>query len=367
MSEPRDADRDTLKALFFAALDKPAAQRQAFLASLRVDAETLRHLRKLLAANDRAGTFLETPASTTVLGAAALPPGSRVGPYEIIDLIGEGGMGEVFRARDTRLGRQVAIKVLPPEFSQDASRRKRFEAEARVASALNHPNIFTVYDIGVLEGTAGSYLVMELLEGETVHDRLQRDPPLTRDVVLDYALQTAQGLAAAHAAGVIHRDIKPGNLFVTRDGRVKILDFGVAKMLSSADVARTGTKAGTVIGTLGYIAPEQARGQKVDVRSDIFAYGAVLFEMATGTRAFSKDSAIETLNAILEIDPLERMDAAWARDPLSAVVQRCLAKEPADRYQSTPEIVAALEYVRRHDGSTGWWRSTFLSSWFRPR
>ena len=222
-----------------------------------------------------------------------LSSGSRLGPYEIVSPLGVGGMGEVYRARDSRLGREVAIKVLPGSFSQDPERLRRFEQEARAASALNHPNILAIYDVGMHD--AAPYLVTELLEGATLRDRLSSGVLPPRKGV-ECAVQIAQGLAAAHDKGIVHRDLKPDNVFICRDGRVKILDFGLAKLIApesgDATVTHLGlenqTEAGVVMGTAGYMAPEQVRGEKADPRSDIFSFGAVLYEMLSGQRAWQR-------------------------------------------------------------------------------
>jgi serine/threonine protein kinase len=219
-----------------------------------------------------------------------LGSGSRLGPYEIVSPLGAGGMGEVYRARDTRLKREVAIKVLPQAFSLDADRLRRFEQEALATAALNHPNILAVFDIGTHDGSP--YVVSELLEGETLRERLRGGAIVVRKT-LDYALQIAHGLAAAHEKGIVHRDLKPENLFLTKDGRVKILDFGLAKLTQPESGAQTSlptmthaTEAGVVMGTAGYMSPEQVRGTAVDARSDIFSFGAILYEMLSGKRAF---------------------------------------------------------------------------------
>src|SRR5512135_2632659 len=221
-----------------------------------------------------------------------LAAGSRLGPYEILGAIGAGGMGEVYRAKDPRLGREVAIKVLPASFSQDADRLRRFEQEAKAAGILNHPNITAVYDIGSVDGAP--YVVQELLEGETLRSILAGGR-LPQRKIIDYSLQIAHGLAAAHGKGIVHRDLKPENLFVTRDGQVKILDFGLAKLVRSEDggngqtdslISTVMTEAGRVLGTVGYMAPEQVRGENADHRADVFALGCVLHEMATGQAPF---------------------------------------------------------------------------------
>ena len=258
-------------------------------------------------------------------------------------------MGEVYRAHDSRLGREVAVKVLPASFAADAERLRRFEQEARAIGALNHPNILAVYDIGTHEGTP--YVVSELLDGDTLRTRVG-DTPLPRRKAIDYATQIAKGLAAAHDKGIVHRDLKPDNLFVTRDGRVKILDFGLAKMTEtpSLDAKTTlvspapATDAGTVLGTVGYMSPEQVRGQKVDHRSDIFSFGVVLYEMLTGRRAFQGDSAVETMNAILKADPVPAETVGTALPPmLDRIVHHCLEKSPEERFQSARDIAFDLE------------------------
>src|SRR5687768_5274576 len=222
--------------------------------------------------------------------------GSKLGPYEIVGLIGAGGMGEVYRARDSRLGRDVAIKTLPAGFAADAERLKRFEFEARAASQLSHPNILTIHDIGTTDGQP--YIVSELLEGENLRERLTKGPLPPRKVV-EFGVAIAGALAAAHARGIVHRDLKPENLFITRDGRIKILDFGIAKLTqpdheksAAGSTVTLMTDVGTAVGTLGYMAPEQMRGESVDHRADIFAFGAILHEMVAGTPAFRHESRI---------------------------------------------------------------------------
>jgi len=269
-----------------------------------------------------------------------LAAGSRLGPYTILSPIGAGGMGEVYRARDPRLGREVAVKVLPDGLGGDADRLRRFEQEARAASALNHPNILTVFDTGSHDGTV--YLVTELLEGETLRERLAGGALPARKAV-EIAVQVARGLAAAHERGIVHRDVKPENLFLTRDGRVKILDFGLARLqpsnIAEAPTILTGTEPGVVLGTVGYMAPEQVRGQPADHRADLFALGAVLYEMLAGRRAFQKDSAAETMTAILREEPPE-MEAPPG---FERVVRHCLEKDPHHRFQSASDLAFDLE------------------------
>ncbi len=275
-----------------------------------------------------------------------LAAGSRLGPYTILAPLGAGGMGEVYRARDPRLGREVAVKVLPAEVSRDGDRLRRFEQEARAASALNHPNILTVFDTGSQDGTV--YLVTEILEGETLRGRLAGGALPARKTI-EIGIQIARGLAAAHERGIVHRDLKPENLFLTRDDRVKILDFGLAKLQASLDLAEaptvlTDTEPGVVLGTAGYMAPEQVRGQPVDHRADLFALGAVLYEMLTGGRAFQKDTAAETMAAILREEPPDLAETGKLVPPgLDRMVRRCLEKDPHRRFQSASDLAFGLE------------------------
>src|SRR5262245_271605 len=232
-----------------------------------------------------------------------LEPGSRLGPYEIIAPLGAGGMGEVYRARDSRLHRDVAVKVLPASVANDPDRRARFEREARAVAALSHPNILAIFDFALADGTA--YAVTELLDGETLREHLGSALPVRRAV--DIAAQIARGLAAAHGKGIVHRDLKPENVFLLSDGQVKILDFGLAKAITGerAEAAETvaGTDPGTVLGSVGYMAPEQIRGHSVDARTDLFSLGAILYEMLAGRYAFRRETAAETMTAILKEDP----------------------------------------------------------------
>jgi serine/threonine protein kinase/tetratricopeptide (TPR) repeat protein len=279
-----------------------------------------------------------------------LAAGSRLGPYEILSPLGAGGMGEVYRARDTRLGRDVAVKVLPPEFSADAERLRRFEQESRAAGALNHPNILTIFDVG--DHDHSPYVVSELLEGETLRQRLA-GAALPQRKAVDYALQIARGLAAAHEMGIVHRDLKPENLFLTRDGRVKILDFGLAKLVSpkvgraaetNAPTTPVFTEAGRILGTTGYMSPEQVRGQPADHRSDIFSFGSVLYEMLTGKRAFIRDTGVETMSAILKEEPPLLSSSPSVLPPgIDRVVRRCLEKNREERFQSASDLAFALE------------------------
>lgn len=278
-------------------------------------------------------------------------PGIKLGRYEIRSKLGAGGMGEVYRARDTELGRDVAVKVLPTSFSADSNRLQRFQQEACAASALNHPNILSIYDVGKHDGSP--YVVSELLEGETLRKRIG-GTALGQRRAIDYALQIANGLAAAHEKGIIHRDLKPDNIFVTNDGRVKILDFGLAKLTQlDGDQAQTDiptrrvdTDPGVVMGTVGYMSPEQLKGRAVDQRSDIFSFGAILYEMLSGRRAFHGESTAETMSAILKEDPSELSETNKTVSPaLERLVNHCLEKNPEARFHSARDLTFALESV----------------------
>jgi serine/threonine protein kinase len=288
----------------------------------------------------------------------SLSTGERLGPYEIYGLIGKGGMGEVYRARDTRLERIVAIKVLPAELSVQEERLRRFEQEAQVLGALSHPNLLAIYDVGAQDGT--HFLVSELLEGESLRQRLEEGAlPLRK--AMELGVQIAKGLAAAHEKGIVHRDIKPDNIFLARDGRAKILDFGLAKQSAAevgenATITAVATQPGVVLGTAGYMSPEQVRGKPADARSDIFSFGAILYEMVAGQRAFHGDSPVETMNGILKQDP-----PAISGDvppAIERVIRRCLEKSPEERFQSARDLSFALEALSAPSPS----RETALAS-----
>ncbi|MGC2773185.1 MAG: serine/threonine-protein kinase, partial [Candidatus Sulfotelmatobacter sp.] len=288
----------------------------------------------------------------------ALTSGTKLGPYEIESPLGAGGMGEVYRARDTRLNRDVAVKILPASFSADPERLQRFAQESRAAAALNHPNILSIYDIG--EANGAPYVVSELLEGETLRDRLRNGPLSSTRKAIDYAQQIARGLAGAHEKGIIHRDLKPENLFITHDGRVKILDFGLAKFTrpevnvsDDAPTVQVATEAGTVLGTAGYMSPEQVRGKATDARSDIFSFGTILYEMLSGKRAFHGDSSADTMSAILKEDPPELNETNRNISPaLDRIVRHCLEKSPAERFQSARDVAFNLEALTDVSTST---------------
>ncbi len=283
-----------------------------------------------------------------------LAAGSRLGPYEILAPLGAGGMGEVYRARDPRLGREVALKVLPGEVTRDPDRLSRFEQEARAASALNHPNIITIYEVGLSDTTP--FIAMELVDGKTLRE-LSASGPMPVRRVIDIAAQVAEGLAKAHGAGIVHRDLKPENVMVSKDGYVKILDFGLAKLAEPESgqvsamltLARPETHPGTVLGTVGYMSPEQASGQPLDFRSDQFSFGSILYEVAAGQKPFARKTAAETMSAIIreEPEPLAKLRSDIP-PPLRWIVERCMTKDPEERYASTRDLARDLESVRDH-------------------
>jgi serine/threonine protein kinase/Tol biopolymer transport system component len=275
----------------------------------------------------------------------ALASGTKLGPYEIVSPLGAGGMGEVYRARDTRLGREVAVKILPQSLAQDADRLHRFQCEARVLSTLNHPNLLAIHDVGTHDGVP--YLVSELLEGQNLRQRLTEGSLPARKAV-EFGVQIAKGLAAAHQKRIVHRDMKPENLFVTKEGRLKILDFGLAKLTQASEpgtpTVTNRTEPGMVMGTMGYMSPEQVRGGSTDQRTDIFAFGAVLYEMLSGKRAFRKPTSAETMTAILNEDPQAISEISPNTPPaLQRVLHRCLEKNPEQRFQSASDLAFALE------------------------
>lgn len=356
--------------LFQAALDLDPEKRSSFLEKACSGDEALRKEVETLLDSDRdAQSFIESPAlqqlaadkySTTIKRAkwlqssrsARLTPGESIGPYKVLSLIGAGGMGEVYRASDPRIGREVAIKILPSHFSQDSDRMRRFEQEARATGLINHPNILVIYDTGTEKGSP--YLVSELLQGELLRQKLKGNPLSIRKTV-EYSLQILRGLSAAHEKGIVHRDLKPENIFITKEGLIKILDFGVAKLTypeisgdknSEAGAKNHQTETGVVVGTVVYMSPEQARGLKVDHRSDIFAFGSVLYEMLSGKRPFDGESQIEIMHAILKSDPLELSQSNRNIPPsLERIVRRCLEKAPDHRFQTTSDLAFALEGV----------------------
>jgi serine/threonine protein kinase len=332
-------------------LELAPEKRSEFLDDACANDTSLRgEVESLLSSDENArSSFLQSPPTVP----PALPKGTRLGDYEIISLVGSGGMGEVYRARDTKLNREVAIKVLPEFWSRDCERLHRFELEAQAAAALNHPNIVAIHHVGQHDGSP--YIVAELLQGETLRERLRKGVLQLREA-LDLGVEIACGLGAAHDAGVIHRDLKPENIFVTKDGRVKILDFGLAKL----EIAKSAkhddptvsvprqTVPGQVLGTVGYMSPEQVRGHATDARSDIFSVGALLYEMLTGKPAFRKATSAETMSAILSEDPPPGSQAAPNLPPgLQKIVSRCLEKNPEQRFQHASDLAFALRSWQR--------------------
>jgi serine/threonine protein kinase len=351
------ADWDRVKQLFHEALDTSPDARLAFVEARASDAQVFQEVMSLLQAYPSAEGFLSTPADPVQVGAvlARLDSGDQLGPFRITGLIGAGGMGEVYRAWDTRLDRPVAIKVVPQALSIDGAARERFEAEARAISRLTHPRISTLYDVG--SASIGSatvqYLVMELVDGETLAARLRRGA-LPVDEALAIAIDIAEALAAAHAAGVVHRDVKPANIMLTRSG-AKLLDFGLARLRPSPLAAASArpnagdpaTQRTGLLGTLPYMAPELLRGAGTDARTDLFAFGAVLYEMLTGSAAFAGESEADLVVAILEREPTPIATRQPLTPPtLARLVATCLAKDLQDRWQTSHDLVRALQWIR---------------------
>jgi serine/threonine protein kinase/Tol biopolymer transport system component len=338
---------ERVQTLFLKALDLRPEERATFLeAACAGDEEMRSEIESLLAYDGTSERHIaEALAGTaqSLFESKSIKPGTRVEDYEILKLIGTGGMGEVYQARDVRLSRKVAIKVLPSFLTNDTDRLRRFEQEARAAAALNHPNIVAVYQMGSYEGAP--YLVSELLEGNTLRELTKRGP-LPWRAAAEYGLQIAAGLAAAHGKGITHRDLKPENLFLTNDGHVKILDFGLAKLIDPASSGHAGpsSEAGMVMGTVGYMSPEQIRGQEVDSRTDIFAFGAILYEMLTGQRAFHGASAADTMSTILNEEPTDISQLLpTVPSTLQRVVRRCFEKKREQRFQSASDLAFALK------------------------
>src|SRR5215469_7451275 len=280
-----------------------------------------------------------------------LAVGTRLGPYTIIGALGAGGMGEVYRAYDERLRRHVALKVLPESFDEDQRRKVRFEKEARILGALNHPNILAVFDVGTVGGKF--FVVSELLDGQTLRQRIGQGPLPLRKAV-EYSSQIARGLASAHSQGIFHRDLKPENIFITKDDRVKILDFGLAKQVSVTDGNTKPTEAldgstvttGLLMGTPGYMAPEQVRAQMADHRADIFNFGAVFYEMVSAQRAFKGDTSADAMNAILHLEPPDLIgNGVGLTAALQRIIRHCLEKRPDLRFQSASDLAFAIETV----------------------
>jgi serine/threonine protein kinase/tetratricopeptide (TPR) repeat protein len=347
---PEDWQR--VKPILAAALELDSASRASFLKEACADPSLRQEIQSLIVANEQANTHALNSAALPSFPESAsrarleLTNGTRLGDFQILSLLGAGGMGEVYGARDLRLERDVAIKVLPRFVSFDPGRLRRFEQEAKAAAALNHPNILAVFQMGTYEGAP--YLVTELLEGETLREQVKRGP-IPPKKAIDYGVQIAHGMAAAHEKGIVHRDLKPENLFVTRNNRIKILDFGLAKLMhpeSETQLTQQSldTEPGAVLGTVGYMSPEQVRGLAADQRVDIFALGAVLYEMLTGQRAFHKPTSAETMSAILNEDPPPVSQSTPSVPPaLERAVHRCLEKNAEQRFRSASDLAFALE------------------------
>jgi eukaryotic-like serine/threonine-protein kinase len=349
-----------IEELFHSALALDPGQRKAFLdRSCGSDLDLRAEVQNLISMHEKPGNFLDLPAyegGTDLLADVPAPSltGKLLAHYEILESIGAGGMGEIYRARDTHLDRSVAIKVLPAEAVADPERKRRFVQEAKSASALNHPGIVTIHDINRSDGI--DFIAMEYIVGKTLN-RLIRRKGLPINEVLKYGVQIADALAAAHAAGIVHRDLKPANIMVTEKGLVKVLDFGLAKLTESSPVDKSGTtqtldpvtEEGTIIGTVAYMSPEQAEGKKVDARSDIFSFGSLLYEMITGRRAFQGDSKVSTLSAILSKEPAALNDDIPY--DLEKIVTRCLRKDPERRFQTAADLKVALEELKEDSES----------------
>ena len=352
-----------LRELFDTALPLPAPERAVFVArSCEGDPDLQRTLESLLEHSLDTGASFEQALNEAIDPEGSFAKGRdlvgrTLGRYRILEKIGEGGMGEVYRATDTSLGRDVAIKIVPEHFARDPERLARFEREARALASLSHSSIATIH--GIEQAEEIRFLVLELLDGETLRSRLERGPLAIQEVVR-LAAEIASGLAQAHEARIVHRDLKPDNLMLTEEGAIKILDFGLAKTTPGADDRKSPdpwpeeleTRTGHVLGTTPYMSPEQARGEPVDQRSDQFAFGSVLFEMVTGLRAFRRGSEADTLSAILGEEPDMPADFETAVPAaLRLILERCLAKDRGDRYESTRELVDDLRVLERGPGA----------------
>jgi serine/threonine protein kinase len=359
----------------FASALKPE-QRQAYLESACRDDETLRsEVESLLANNDLAAGFLETDQTESPgeLAEVAVPAGERIGPYSVLEFLRAGGMGEVYKARDTRLERTVAIKFLPRALAAAPTALERFQREARAASALNHPRICTIHDLGDYQGRP--FIVMEFLEGQSLRDHIA-DKPVPIPELVDLAVQICDALQAAHAKGIVHRDIKPANIFVMTNGQVKILDFGLAKLITdphsaiaTVTMAETGTmvtgvtltRPGALMGTAAYLSPEQARGEEVDTRTDIFSFGVVLYQMATGRSAFDGTTPAELIGAILHETPVKPSELNPAVPAsLERIILKMLEKDRTARYQSAGELVADLNGLQQAKRRRSIWTARIM-------
>lgn len=359
-----------INSLFHDALERNAADREAFLHSATAgDDELRREVESLLASHRSAGNFMDVPAygiaPELMFDEAADLSGRTVGPYRVLHEIGRGGMGVIYAAEDTRLGRQVALKALPADYAADATRRERLRREARAAASLTHPSIATIYALEEIDGAL--YIASELVRGRTLREEL-RDGPLAPDLLYSTVLGIAEGLAAAHAQGIVHRDLKPENVMRAPDGRVKILDFGLARTSDTAGgmTITQLTQAGGTVGTPGYMAPEQLSGATVDARTDVFAFGIVAAELATGEHPFGPDSAamLRRMTELMEGRPVSG-SRTWGSPAIEQIARRCMRAAPAERYPSGAELVAALHAVRNgtaaavtsaSERSLWWWQ-----------
>jgi serine/threonine protein kinase len=345
-----------VKALFDAVVELAPSEREKFLVkSCGTDEELRREVEKLIASSDGAESFMESPAATEVASLIIEPKnlaaGTSFGHYEIVKQIGAGGMGEVYLARDTKLERSVAVKILNEKFAAHESNLQRFIQEAKAASALNHPNILVIHEIG--ESEKSNYIVSEFIEGETLRDNFKKSPPKLSEV-LDIAIQIANALCAAHEARIVHRDIKPENIMIRPDGFVKILDFGLAKLVEqkvvgfdASTVIQNQTAKGVILGTVNYMSPEQAKGEKIDARTDIFSFGVVLYEMITARTPFAGDSMSETFANLInsEPPPLARFSANTP-DELQRIVAKTIRKKRDERYQTMKDLLSDLKDLR---------------------
>src|SRR5688500_11168391 len=345
-----------VREIFDSALRRPPEDRLRFVTEACGDDKALlAEVESLLSSHDSAGSFMETPAVAKVAemleSETKLEKGSRFGHYEIVEQIGVGGMGEVYLAKDTRLERQTAIKILPGTVAQDEERMQRFVREAKSASALNHPNIITIYEIGETNNT--HFIATEYIEGDTLRERL-KGAPVNLKSALEIAIQVASALDAAHRTGIVHRDIKPENVMIRPDGVVKILDFGIAKLtekLSETDLeaaTEAHTRAGMIIGTARYMSPEQARGQIVDARSDIFSFGVMLYEILSSRPPFEGETAIDTIGSILNKEPvpLSRHTPDVPHE-LERIINKAVRKDREERYQTAKDLLIDLKAVRQ--------------------
>jgi serine/threonine protein kinase len=353
-----------VKQEFQTAVELPAAERDAYLtAACEGDPSLRAEIESLIAAHDEPGSFMDTPAFNLAENPAVTPfLGKSIGRYRILSLLGRGGMGEVYRAKDATLGRDVAIKVLPSDFSIDRDRLRRFEREARAASALNHPNIITIHEFGQDGGV--HFIVSEFIEGETLRRRITSER-INAGEIPEIAIQVASALNAAHEAGIVHRDIKPENVMVRPDGLVKVLDFGLAKLIerrsfdtvTDANEASEATTAawgaggtGVVMGTVNYMSPEQARGQRLDARSDLFSLGVVLYEMSAGHSPFARATVADTIASILEKDPPPLAQfSPEVPEAMERIIRKALGKDRTERYQTARELLDDLKTLKSGD------------------